>query len=132
MNFFQWLTVPILLLLTAREFVFLFRERRRIRILRFAVMLAAAVLILYPQAATSLARSVGIGRGTDLVVYAFMLATTGVLFHFYGRQFTMRRHLVELARREALRSPIAGQGVNQNQLPLDSTNIETPSSESSP
>jgi len=132
MNFFQWLTVPILFLLAGREFVSLFWERRRIRILRFAVLLIAAVLILYPQAATSLARSVGIGRGTDLVVYAFMLATTAVLFHFYGRQFTMRRHLVELARREALRSPIAGQGVSQFPLTYESTDMEETTSEPSP
>lgn len=113
MNLFQWLTVPVLIAVALLDLAICIRNRRRLRLLRIAVCLVAAGLILYPETATSIARIVGIGRGTDLVVYAFMLVTSGVLLHFYGRQFTLRRDFVELARREALRTAEPGTGLSQ-------------------
>lgn len=111
MNLFQWLTVPLLITSALLDVIRCWRSGSRPQMLRGVICLSAAVLILYPQAASIIARQLGIGRGTDLVVYAFMLTTTGVLLHFYGRQFTLRRDLVTLARREALRNPVPGTGL---------------------
>lgn len=111
MNLFQWITISglgVLALLEARAYL---KNRQPIHVLREFVWLTAIVLILFPWLTTRIAGLLGIGRGTDLVFYAFMLLSTGGFFHFYGRTYGMRRDLVELARREALRTATAGQGL---------------------
>jgi len=127
MNLFQWVTVPVLIMIAVFDFRFLLRDRRPIRFVRIIVWFLAALMILNPQSASFVAKSVGIGRGTDLVIYAFMLTTTAILFHLYGGQFTMRRDLVELARREALRTPIAGAGLDTTSNPNELISNREPS-----
>ncbi|CAK8991881.1 Protein O-mannosyl-transferase TMTC2 (Transmembrane and TPR repeat-containing protein CG4341), partial [Durusdinium trenchii] len=61
MNLFQWLTVPVLIGLALVDLLSSLRNRRHPRLLRTAACLIAAGLILYPQAATTIARSVGSG-----------------------------------------------------------------------
>ena len=112
MNLFQWITISglgVLALLEARAYL---KNRQPIHVLREFVWLSAIVLILFPWLTARVAGLLGIGRGTDLVFYAFMLLSTGGVFHFYGRIFLLRRDLVELARREALRTATAGHGLN--------------------
>ena len=121
MNLFQWITISglgVLALLEARAYL---KNRQPIHVLREFVWLSAIVLILFPWLTTRVAGLLGIGRGTDLVFYAFMLLSTGGFFHFYGRTYVMRRDLVELARREALRTATAGQGLNADVLTQDAT-----------
>ncbi|QDU16208.1 hypothetical protein CA11_40370 [Gimesia maris] len=116
MNLFQWLIVPLLVCLMAWELRAFIQRRQQLRLARFVVWLMAAVLILYPDLASVLAHTLGIGRGTDLVLYAFMLCTICVLFHLYGKQFVLSRNLVELARREALRTAVAGRGLDRKSV----------------
>ncbi len=111
MNVFQWTMLPVLAVVTVAELARFVRDRRRVQLLRTAVWIAAAVLIADPEAATSLARLVGIGRGTDFVFYVFMLVMPAVLFHLYSQQFRMRQDIVLLARREALRTAQPGSGL---------------------
>lgn len=121
MNLFQWITIPalgVLALLEARAYLM---NRQPIHVLREFVWLSAIVLILFPWLTTRIAGLLGIGRGTDLVFYAFMLLATGGFFHFYGRTYVMRRDLVELARREAVRTATSGQGLNANVRTQDAT-----------
>lgn len=121
MNLFQWITISglgVLALLEARAYL---KNRQPIHVLREFVWLSAIVLILFPWLTTRIAGLLGIGRGTDLVFYAFMLLATGGFFRFYGRNYVMRRDLVELARREALRTATAGQGLNANMRTQDAT-----------
>ena len=113
MNVFQWVMLPVLAVVTIAELARFARDRRRTRLLRTAVWIAAAVLIADPDSATSLAQMVGIGRGTDFVFYVFMLVTPAVLFHLYSQQFRMRQDIVLLARREALRTAQPGSGLSQ-------------------
>lgn len=112
MNLFQWLTIPVITLLAIREIVQVFRTRRLSSVLRAFIWIAAAILILNPHTTSQIAQNVGIGRGADLVVYLFILTTTLVLFQFYGRLFQMRRDIVKLARQEALRTAVMGEGVS--------------------
>jgi len=69
-----------------------------------------------PQSGIRAGTYPGNRSGTDLVLYAFMLCTICVLFHLYGKQFVMSRNLVELARREALRTPAAGRGLDRRSV----------------
>ncbi|MBL6707263.1 MAG: DUF2304 domain-containing protein, partial [Planctomycetaceae bacterium] len=69
MSVFQWFLLPVLVVVALVELAKFARDRRRLRLLRTAVWIVAAVLIADPNSATSLARLVGIGRGTDLVFY---------------------------------------------------------------
>jgi len=112
MNLFQWITISVLGMLALLEVRAYLKNHQPIHIFRELVWLGAIVLILFPWLTTRVASLLGIGRGTDLVFYAFMLLATGALFHFYGRTYVMRRDLVELTRREALRTPTAGQGLD--------------------
>ena len=123
MNLFQWMIIPLLVCLMAWELRAFIGRRQRQRLARFGIWSLAAVLILYPQLASNLAHLLGIGRGTDLVLYAFMLCTICVLFHLYGKQFVLNRNLVELARREALRTPAAGRGL-EDQTPHSSSHMK--------
>lgn len=109
MNLFQWLTLPILLGLGGLELRAYFKNHQAIHLLRLTIWLAGMVLILFPWLATTVAGLLGIGRGTDLVFYAFMLLSTGGMFFLYGRNYVLRRDLVELARRDAIRTATPGE-----------------------
>ena len=111
MSIFQWGMLPVLCIVAIADLARFMRDRRRMRLLRTAIWIIAALLIADPDSATSLARMVGIGRGTDLVFYLFMLVTPVVLFHLYSQQFRIRQDIVLLARREALRTAAAGAGL---------------------
>ena len=73
---------------------------RRLGLVVFAAL--AAWSILYPSVVTRFARLVGVGRGTDMVLYALVVAflsftlTTFVRFHDFETRYT------KLARRLAL------------------------------
>jgi len=136
MNVFQWIMLPVLVVVVMAELARFVRDRRRSRLVRTVVWIAAAVLIADPASATSLARLVGIGRGTDLVFYVFMLVTPAVLFHLYSQQFRMRQDIVLLARREALRTAEPGTGLSQPRVELagwgDSFEVTKPAGEPLP
>ncbi|QDV12611.1 hypothetical protein CA51_24970 [Rosistilla oblonga] len=117
MNLFQWITVSALGLLAILEIRAYFKNRQPIHLLRELVWLSAIVMILFPGLTTRVAGLLGIGRGTDLVFYAFMLLATGGFFHFYGRTYVMRRDIVELARRDALRTATPGHGLDHSTAP---------------
>ncbi|MHC4878581.1 MAG: DUF2304 family protein [Planctomycetota bacterium] len=119
MTVFQWIMLPVLMVVGLIELVRFARDRRRLRLLRTVVWIVAAVLIADPDSATSLAQLVGIGRGTDFVFYVFMLVTPAVMFHLYSQQFRMRQDIVLLARREALGNPQPGYGLPHISVELD-------------
>ncbi|MCG6154849.1 DUF2304 domain-containing protein [Rubinisphaera margarita] len=124
MNYFQWCTIPILLLLCSRELKRYLSDHRRYRLLRISAWALAVVLIMKPDLSSIVAAHLGIGRGADLVFYAFMLSATAVMFHLYGRQFGMRKQIVDLARREALRTPLAGEGLQTARPGVESSREE--------
>ena len=57
------------------------RSIRSDRIILLALMLAGVVLVLDPGLSTWVANRIGIGRGTDLIMYLFILFS---LFRFVG------------------------------------------------
>ena len=85
----------------------LFRSRgaraqaiRRIGLVVFAAF--AAVSILFPDVWTRLAHVVGVGRGTDLVLYALVVAFLSFTVTTYLRFRDLETNYTRLARRIAL------------------------------
>jgi hypothetical protein len=111
-NLFQWLTLPALGGLFLWEAVGFTRGRgsRGFRLVRGLVWLAAALAIAYPQITSDLATAVGISRGTDLVLYVFVLAFLGMTFYFYARCLRLQRDLTQVVRHLAVREARRGDG----------------------
>lgn len=103
LNLFQWLTLPVLLLLLLGELRGLVRRGWSwLAVVRSAVWLAAGVLIADPMLTQRVADLVGITRGADLVFYATALAFLGVTFYFYTRHVKTERKITELVRHIAI------------------------------
>ncbi|MEM9365523.1 MAG: DUF2304 domain-containing protein [Planctomycetota bacterium] len=115
MNLFQWLTTPVLSGLVALELRAYIKNRQAVHLFRLTIWMVGIGLILLPGVASIIADLLGIGRGTDLVLYAFMLFTTGGLFYLYGRNLLLQRDVVELARRDAFRGATRGEGTTRQQ-----------------
>jgi small membrane protein len=73
---------------------------RRIFLLLFIV--AAASSVFFPQIWTYAANLLGIGRGTDLIVYLLVLFFLGFVATTYRRFRQMEINMTEIARKVAL------------------------------
>ncbi|WP_148614617.1 DUF2304 domain-containing protein [Nocardioides rubriscoriae] len=72
------------------------------RTLTLAVIAAGIGAVVFPGTVTDLARSVGVGRGTDLVLYVLCVTFLFVTIALYLRLGQLHDQMVELARRHAL------------------------------
>jgi small membrane protein len=73
---------------------------RRIMLVIFAFV--AALSIFFPELLTMLARSLGIGRGTDLVLYGLIVSFMVFMATTYQRFRHMETTLTQLSRRIAI------------------------------
>lgn len=74
-----------------------------IRRLLMALFVVVAVLsVLFPQWLTWLARLIGVGRGTDLVLYGLVVIFLAFVYSQYRRNAALQRQLTLLARKIAL------------------------------
>jgi hypothetical protein len=73
---------------------------RRVLLLGFAVL--AIVSILAPTWVTQVAHLVGVGRGTDLLLYGLIVAFLGYTTTSYRRFRQIERRLTDLTRQIAL------------------------------
>ena len=73
---------------------------RRVLMVLFAV--ATAAVIVAPQLVYGLAQLVGVGRGTDLLLYGLAVAFVCFLATYYGRMRMLNRQITELTRALAL------------------------------
>lgn len=73
---------------------------RRIMVLLFAV--SAVLSIFFPALLSQLARLVGVGRGTDLMLYAFIVSFLVYMSTTHQRFRQMETTLTKLSRRIAL------------------------------
>ena len=67
-----------------------------------AVFGVGASAAAFPEGATRLARSVGVGRGADLVIYVALAGLSYVVFRLLVRQERTERRLTEIVREIAL------------------------------
>ncbi|MQA15647.1 MAG: DUF2304 family protein [Pseudonocardiaceae bacterium] len=77
------------------------RASKRIAFFLFIALNIYAVLL--PQHVTWVAQQLGIGRGTDLVVYLLVVAFVFGMLNTYLRQREISDHLTDLARTMAIR-----------------------------
>lgn len=105
MTGFQWATIPPLLLLALLDgsrVLLGHPSFRRDRLLRFVVWMLAAATIYNPGLTSWVANALGIDRGTDLVLYVFVLAFLLVSFRFYAQGVKLQRQLTQVVRHVAI------------------------------
>jgi small membrane protein len=81
------------------------RSPRHLALRRMAAALLAvggALAVLFPEAVTSVAHVVGVGRGTDLVLYLFVVASTFTWLGLNRRLLELENRLARLVRAQAL------------------------------
>lgn len=72
------------------------------RLLLGLFVLAAVVSILFPQWLTWFASLIGVGRGTDLLLYALVIVFLAFVYTQYRRNLALQREITLLARKTAL------------------------------
>ena len=72
------------------------------RLLLLALVLLAVTSILVPQVVTRVAEWLGVGRGTDLVLYGTVVALLGFMASSYRRSRALEARLAQLTRQLAL------------------------------
>lgn len=72
------------------------------RMLLFLALLAGVVVVMVPEWLTALARLLGIGRGTDLLLYGSILVFLLYVVTDYKRSMRQERLMTALARELAL------------------------------
>ncbi|WP_369051995.1 DUF2304 domain-containing protein [Kineococcus terrestris] len=72
------------------------------RLLLGALVVLAVASILVPGAVTAVAGLVGVGRGTDLLLYGLVVAFLGFVVQSYRRSRQVEARLTALTRRLAL------------------------------
>ena len=109
LNLFQLLVVPLMAALFAVSVAkAVAGKHRRVAALAAAVWLAGGVTVLRPGTTIQVAKWVGIGRGTDLVLYLFAIAFLMAVFYFYHRLLQLEGALTTLVRHLALRDAAPG------------------------
>ena len=74
---------------------------KRIALVLFAM--ANVYAVMRPNDLTAIAHALGVGRGTDLVLYALVVAFMAGMFSMYQRFRVVDRRYTELARTVAIR-----------------------------
>lgn len=102
----------LLLLATAGLSVYFLQNRRKARAkawvkIGFVVFILAAVwAVLRPEDLTALAHFVGVGRGTDLLLYVLVVAFIFTTLSSYVRFRELELRYAKLARAVALQNPV--------------------------
>lgn len=86
------------------------------RSLTLGTILLGVLAVLFPDAVTRAASLVGVGRGTDLVLYLLCVAFMFVTVSLYLRLNEMHDRYVELSRRLALSEARAADGREHEQV----------------
>ena len=89
----------ILLLVLYATFL---RSTLRDRALAILLFVTAVVAILFPDLTTRLANILGVGRGTDLLIYLFVLGAVFAFIVLNARIMRLEDHITELVRELAL------------------------------
>jgi len=106
----------ILLLLGLLLFIYYVIKIRKLVFDRIIFIIGAVggiFLVFFPQVSTTIANWMGIGRGTDLVFYLFIIVS---LFYFVSVNAeirNLRKQITELNRSQALAAPIRGKPLNK-------------------
>lgn len=80
-----------------------FRSRLGYRLLAIFFFVVAATFVLFPNTTTQLANRLGVGRGTDLLLYIGLLAGMHAVLLLYLRTRKLEQQITEQVRATALR-----------------------------
>jgi hypothetical protein len=83
---------------------FAFKAKLAYRLLAVLLLSGATVLVLFPDLTTLAAHSLGVGRGTDLLLYVSLIAGLHVALLLYLRTRELERKLTEQVRAIAIRN----------------------------
>jgi len=100
MILFQWIALTIIGLILLLEIAQVARKKRVgwNGLMRLVVWIGAAIAIFQPDMVSQIASTLGIGAGSNLVLYTVTLAFIFTTFYFYSRYLRLQRQLTELAR----------------------------------
>jgi hypothetical protein len=106
-NLIQPLLVASLLLIGS---LYLMRFRSRIfdRFIILGIVGVGTVFVCFPDLTSRLARLVGVGRGTDLLLYASLVGVGFLLVVFYAKIREMSGVITRLTREDSLRGARKG------------------------
>lgn len=122
----QWVKVP-LILFAVLALVALFRNRQRVelragsRILAIVLAAAAIASIADPGIMQRFAELLGVGRGTDLLLYILVVVFTLTSLGLYFRIRESDQRVRKLARALAIERALREEGDNPELAPADST-----------
>src|SRR4051795_12830566 len=79
-----------------------FHSRLAYRLVAIALFSMATFLVLFPGVTTDIANTLGVGRGTDLLVYIGLLAGIHAFLLLYMRTRLLERKLTDVVRATAI------------------------------
>ncbi len=83
-------------------YAFRLRSELRDRLILAVLAAGGAVITVQPDVSTRIAHLIGVGRGTDLLLYLFVLFTLFHTVHSSARARRLERRLTLLAREQAI------------------------------
>src|SRR6476661_4304403 len=87
-----------------------FRSKLISRLVALLFFGAATGFVLFPDATSEIARVLGVGRGTDLLLYVTIFAGLHSCLLLYIRNRTVQRKLTELTRALAIKDAVVPKG----------------------
>lgn len=128
MNPFQWIALVIVFLLILLTLMATVRGwiSKRETVVWVMVWLAAGITLVWPKLTSIIAKTMGIGRGADLLLYSAVVVMMVGFLMVYVRLRNLRREMTLLVRQLALRDAIT------NASPSKTTHTSSAESEDSP
>jgi len=80
-----------------------FRGKLAYRLLAIVLCSTAILFVLFPDLTTVIAKSLGVGRGTDLLLYVSLVSGVHAILLLYRRTRDLERKITEQIRAMALR-----------------------------
>lgn len=98
--------IQILLILVAVAFLVVylgyFRSVLRDRLIAFGIFASVVFAVLFPDLTTTVANAVGVGRGTDLILYLLVVGSVFAVVMLATRLISIENTLTELVRQLAI------------------------------
>ena len=76
------------------------------RLLATGLLLVSGLSVLFPDLVTAVAHLVGVGRGTDLVLYVLVVVSAVTWLGMYRRVSDLEARLTRLVRSHAIAAPL--------------------------
>ena len=98
--------IQILLIIVAAATLIIylgyFRSVLRDRLIAFGLFASVATAVLFPEYTTTIANAVGVGRGTDLILYLLVVGSVFAVVMMTSRLMSIENTLTELVRQLAI------------------------------